>query len=222
MWKRFLRVLFVLMVALALSGVALGNTADVDQTGDDNQAHIEQVGDLNEASIWQDGNENEARQTQIGTFNYVYTHQEGQGNQAYIDQVGDNNGSDTSDADGKDFTFEIDDETNTITSRNFDTSPYTQYQNGDHNTADADILGSFNNTSQWQEGNNNTATIKITGHENIAKQVQLSNFAVADITIDGDDNTAYQYQYGKHTSTITIEGNEIFVYIEGSGSYSFP
>jgi len=224
MAKRSLAILFVLTWAWSLGGGALAeNIASIIQTGDSNQVdYIEQVGDFNEAFIMQDGDENKAGQIQIGASNYVYTHQEGHGNEASITQDGNHNASNCSAADGREFTFKIDDETDTITSRNFDTSPYTQYQNGDDNTADADILGSFNNTSQWQDGDRNTATIKITGDHNIAKQVQLSDSNVADITIDGNSNTAYQYQNGGHTSTISIQGDGIFVYIEGSGSYSFP
>jgi len=150
----------------------------------------------------------------------------GHGNKAFIKQDGNDNGFDSSAADNREFTYEIDDKTHTITSPFFNTSPYTQYQNGNYNTADAVILGNFNNTSQWQEGDNNIATIEITGHRNIAKQVQLqvqlSDRNVANITIVGDDNTAYQYQNGGHTSTISIQGYGIFVYIEGSGSYAGP
>jgi len=221
MRKTFLTVLFVFMVALALSGVALGNTADVYQTGDSNQVdYIDQVGDFNEAFITQVGEGNEASQTQIGTSNYVYTHQEGHRNKAVITQDGDNNGSETSAADNREFTFEIDDEeTDTITSPIFDTSPYTQYQNGDDNKARAYIFGSSNNTSQWQQGDRNQATIEITGNDNIAKQVQLNDSNRANIRIDGNDNIAYQYQDGGHISTITIQGNGIFVYVEGSLNY---
>jgi len=223
MRKEGLRALLVLMFALGLPGVALAGTiAYVSQAGDSHEAYIEQVGDFNEAFITQVAEGNEATQTQIGTSNYVYARQEGHGNEAFIEQHGDYNGSKTSAADNREFTFEIDDETHTITSPIFNTSPYTQYQNGNDNTADALIFGSFNNTSQWQQGDRNTATIEITGNDNIAKQVQLSDSNVADITIDGNSNTAYQYQDGGDISTITIQGNGIFVYIEGSGSYSFP
>jgi len=221
MRKRSLAVLLVVILVLGLSGTALaGNIAGVYQSGDNNKVYyIEQVGDFNEAFITQEGNENEARQTQIGTFNYVYTHQEGHGNKAFIEQDGNNNASKTSAADGRDFEFEIHDVTYTGTSPFFDTSPYTQYQNGNYNTADALIFGSLNNTSQWQQGDNNTATIRITGDDNIAKQVQRKNLNVANITIDGNDNIAYQDQDGGDVSTITIQGNGIFVYIEGSLNY---
>ena len=225
MAKRSLAILFVLTWAWSLGGGALAeNIASIIQTGDSNQVdYVEQAGDFNEAFITQIGDENEAtRQIQIGASNYVYTHQEGYRNKAFIKQDGNNNASNCSAADGRDFTFKIDDKTHVITSPIFSTFPYTQYQNGNDNKVYADIPGSFNNTCQWQEGNGNTASIKITGDYNIAKQVQLNNSNVANIMIDGESNTAYQYQDGGHFSTITVEGSGIFVYIEGSGSYNYP
>lgn len=220
MRKEGLTTLLVLMFALGLPGVALAGTiAYVSQAGDSHEAYIEQVGDFNEAFVMQDGDENKARQIQIGTSNYVYARQEGHGNEAFIEQHGNNNGFKTSAADNREFTFEIDGETHTITSPIFNTSPYTQYQNGDDNNASAYIFGSSNNTSQWQQGDGNRATIEITGNDNIAKQVQLEDSNVANITIDGNSNTAYQYQDGGDISTITIVGEGVFVYIEGSLNY---
>ncbi len=89
MGKRFLTVLFVLMFALGLSGVALArNTANVYQSGDSNEAYIEQIGDFNDPCQWQQGDNNKAyikihgssntaKQVQLNNSNFAETYIDG-------------------------------------------------------------------------------------------------------------------------------------------------
>jgi hypothetical protein len=87
----------------------------------------------------------------------------------------------------------------------------SQIQNGNGNGAYTDVEGDFNNTTQYQDGNNNLADIDIlgngTGTPTLAKQVQLGNANTAVIDITGNTNIAASYQQGGHNSTIILNGN---------------
>jgi hypothetical protein len=81
--------------------VGVGNIADIEQAGADNEAYVSQTGDLNRLRIVQDGLgnwvdalqlgvDNRLDVLQTGAFNVLNSHQEGVGNRITITQAGGN------------------------------------------------------------------------------------------------------------------------------------
>lgn len=94
-----------------------------------------------------------------------------------------------------------------------DSNNSTQYQDGMHDIASAQIVGNSNVTSQTQSYTlwgltTRTATIDILGDTNTATQNQLGVSCVADIDIVGNANTATQNQVGNNNfAQLTQTGN---------------
>jgi len=224
------RILTIAAIVLAVSGLALANTADVTQDGTDNAATVTQTGTNNGAAVNQYG-KNLADIQQTGSTNTAQIDQGASGSPvtnfhlpaypsdwwmgAYIVQSGNGNLA-------------------TMNQKNSSTYSHIK-QDGDGNKGTQDLGASISQANGTysphrgvqidQVGNNNEAyqttqshfgcygiqdmQIEQTGNSNYAKQDSVGGMAsTMEIFQEGDDNSSTQYQNGRwSTAHVDILGS---------------
>lgn len=186
-----------ILASASFGGVALANSADLNQTGNANQATLTQIGVGQSIMATQFNDENMLSATQAGDGSGLISFQDGYRNEAEIWQQGDDND---------------------LALTQLGLYNFSDYflvgsaasgfivQQGTDNLALAELYGDGSITEIEQYGSDNAADVYISGDHNAFSAYQSGNFNESWGTVDfGYDNSITTWQSGQENySDVTI------------------